>query len=245
MGAYAPGTLATIMGYGRTSANGPSSFPDLLAADTILQSDDYMDDIFNRWYWFDDWISSLMIGAGTTYQTACFGDSGGPLVVGRNGGPVQVGVFSFLSAYDGDGCNAAGGYSELAGPQLAWIASLLPPVRDGWGGCISPSGLPGRPSASYGPYQPGAQLDGPNYWKIWCADPTLTTVPDLRGDYLNQATAKLQAAGLVLGDVRSAVDRSCEYINQVMNHSPGRGTAVAPGSVVNVTLGQRARSPCP
>lgn len=116
-GANAANTIATIMGDGRTFAHdtGDANF---LAADTVLRSDDYMDDIFNPWYWFDHWTSRLMIGAGSTNQTVCMGDSGGPLVVYSSGHPVQVGVASFV--HDEDNCSGAAGFAELSGAQLAW-----------------------------------------------------------------------------------------------------------------------------
>src|SRR6266508_2216812 len=181
-----------------------------------------MDDIFNPWYGFDNWHEQLMIGAGNTYQTVCSGDSGGPLVVSRDGRTVQVGVASFTQE-DDDACAGAAGFAELAGPQLAWVASQVPSIMDRWGGCTTPTGAPGDPEVAYGSFVPGFQWDGPIAWRLWCeGPPPEVSVPDLRGDYLNEASAKLQAVGLGLGAVRSTVDRSCELINRVMSQSPAR-----------------------
>jgi hypothetical protein len=242
-GAYAPGTPATIMGTGEKFAHDPSH-GRFLAADTVLRSDDYMDDIFNQWYWFDHWHEQLMIGAGSTNQTVCHGDSGGPLVVDRSGTTVQVGVASFIQ--DGDSCHGAAGFAELAGPQLAWIASHVPSVMSRWGGCVSPSGAPGRPAVAYGTFVPGYRWDGPFPWHIWCeAPPATVVVPDLRGQTSSAATATLQAVGLVRGTVTSRPDASCNSIGVVMSQSPARGTVVPPGSVVSYTVGSRPRTPCP
>jgi hypothetical protein len=164
-GAYAANVLATIMGTGRTFAQDPNS-RRFLAADTIIRGDGYMDDIFNPWLGRDHWREQLMIGAGTTNQTVCHGDSGGPLVVHRNGRPVQVGVASFIR--DSDDCHGAAGFAELAGPQLAWIASQVPAVMDRWGSCAGADGVPGHPRAAYGTFVPGHQWDGPFPWRIWC-----------------------------------------------------------------------------
>jgi serine/threonine-protein kinase len=71
------------------------------------------------------------------------------------------------------------------------------------------------------------------------------TVPNLRGDSTDQASTELQAAGLVLGTVSSAVDNSCDNINAVLSQSPAAGTTVATGSAVSITLGTRPKKPCP
>src|SRR6185436_6649635 len=115
---YAPGTEATIMGTGGTSPAPGGSF-DLLAADTPIRSDAYMRDLAA------DWNNTLLVGAGSTNQSTCRGDSGGPLVVGRTTAqPVQVGVASFGLTL----CQGAAAFSELTGPQLAWIASVVPAI---------------------------------------------------------------------------------------------------------------------
>jgi hypothetical protein len=155
-GAYAPGTLATMMGYGRTSAGGEMS-DVLLAVDTVLRSDDYMDDLFNPWYWYDKWPDRFAIGAGSQRQTVCNGDSGGPLVVYRNDVVVQVGVASLAKK----SCNAAAGFAELSGAQLAWFATQVPSIMARWGTCQTEFGTPGVYSAQYTTTPiAGAQRDG-------------------------------------------------------------------------------------
>lgn len=163
-GAYAAGELATIMGYGRTSAGGAMS-DTLLAVDTVLRSDGYMDELFNPWYWFDKWPDRFAIGAGSRRQTACNGDSGGPLVVYRNDVVVQVGVASFAKK----SCNAAAGFAELAGPQLAWLATQVPAIKARWGSCYTQFGTPGEYSVQYTTTSiAGAQRDGAFYWELAC-----------------------------------------------------------------------------
>jgi hypothetical protein len=243
---YAAATEATIMGRGRISPSGPDS-PVLLAADTPLRSDDYMDDIFNPWYGFDHWDSQLMMGAGSDRQTLCFGDSGGPLVVGRTTGHVvQVGVASFVHAPWwpwSDPCDTAAGFAELAGPQLAWVASHVPSIVDAWGPCTAAYGVPGHSAASYGGWVPGAQVDGSKYWRIWCeAPPPTIVVPDLLDETRTSASAILQAAGLQLGAVSTTVDYTCNYNNTVMSQRPASGTVVTPGSAVAVTIGAPSKT---
>jgi hypothetical protein len=232
-----------MMGTGDMFPGDPEN-RDLHVADTVLRSDSYMDDIFNPWYWFDDWLEPLMIGAGSDDQSVCHGDSGSPLVVNHNGRTVQVGVASFIQ--DGDTCRGAAGFAEVAGPQLAWIASQVPSVMDRWGGCVSPTGAPGRPSAAYGTFVPGFKWDGPFPWHIWCeAPPATVTVPDLRGQSKTEAWATLAAATLAPGTVTYKADASCERIGLVMSQIPARGTAVPPASVVSMTIGKRPSTPCP
>jgi hypothetical protein len=229
---YAPGTEATIMGYGQTSATGPSS-GGLLAADTPILSDAHMRSLRSTWN------DTLLIGAGSTNQSVCYGDSGGPLVVGRTTThPVLVGVTSFSYVE----CQGAVAFDELAGPQLAWIARVVPSIMNYWGACTSAYGTPGTSVAGYTTqYTPGVPTDGPYYWWIGCWAPG-TDVPDLLGDNTSEATAALQAVGLSLGTARVAVDSSCAYIGLVMGQNPSAGSTVAPGSAVSVTLGSAPRS---
>jgi hypothetical protein len=246
---YAPGGEAVIMGFGRTTPDGPAS-DRLLAADTVLRSDDYMDDIFNPVFGLDGWSSPLMIGAGSDTQTVCKGDSGGPLVVaGSNGHVVQLGVASFAHdapwPYSGF-CDTAGGFAELSGPQLAWVASQVPSVMDAWGPCTSSYGVPGHSPASYGAPVPGAQMDRWMYWRIWCeAPPPAVVVPDLRGYTTREASTALQAVGLRLGTVTPVVDASCNFLGVVMGQNPARGSTVPFGAAIGVSVGQRPKQACP
>jgi Trypsin len=177
-GIYAPNTLATLVGRGETSAGTP---PDgqLRAAGVYIRTDADMDDIYNPWYWFDDWIEDLMIGAGNQYSHACFGDSGGPLAVQLNGHPVLVGTVSFGN----DDCATPNAFAELSGPQLAWVALWgLASVTSAWGACTQANGSPGVSTSSYG-NQPGTSTggysgrDGSNYWSFACVAPVQTTPP--------------------------------------------------------------------
>jgi secreted trypsin-like serine protease len=185
---YAPNTRATIVGHGRTSPSSPTS-TQLRAVDTVLRSDDYMDDVYNPWYWFDHWNEPFHIGAGSSSQTACHGDSGGPLVVDKDGtwNWVQVGVASFVETWP-DECAEPAGFSELANAQLAWVAQQVPSIKAAWGTCYTPSGFPGQASASYvGWFLPTGGRDGQFYWEIACygipsqpppTTPTTTVPPD-------------------------------------------------------------------
>jgi hypothetical protein len=230
-GAYAANTEATIMGYGRTS---PTTESDGLfrAADTPIRSDDYMDDIFNEWYWFDQWIEHLMIGAGSTGQTNCDGDSGGPLVVNRGGTTVQVGVFSIIWAGVFDpGCDRAGLFAELSGPQLAWVASVVPSIVSRWGPCTLPNGQPGRMSAGYY-YVPSGATDGPYGWNISCVPlppppPPTVVVPYVIGYRCADARAALQSVGLA--------GTACHTARWVADQNPAGGETVPVGTSVALT----------
>jgi serine/threonine-protein kinase len=70
-------------------------------------------------------------------------------------------------------------------------------------------------------------------------------VPDLRGDSTAQASATLQAAGLMLGSVSSVVDNTCNNIGRVLSQNPAAGTTQHVGSAVSITLGTRPKTPCP
>lgn len=144
---YAPGRHALTVGRGRTTPNGTVS-STLQQLETTLRSDSYMDDVYNKAYWFDQWNADLMIGAGTTTRTVCKGDSGGPLVTTRNGTPIQVGVTSFTEV-TGTPCDQAGGFAELRGAQLAWIGAMVDNVERSWGSCTTRHGRPGRMAAIY------------------------------------------------------------------------------------------------
>jgi hypothetical protein len=106
-----------------------------------------------------------MIGAGTHGTTICDGDSGGPLVVGDPAHPIEVGVASFGKS----SCNEANAFAELSGPQLAWVASVVPEVADGWGACVTVNGVPGHGMATYGTDAlQGPKRHGDSYWNIQC-----------------------------------------------------------------------------
>jgi hypothetical protein len=174
-GAYAAGTEAFMVGRGHDSSFDPSP-EQLRDLDTVLRSDDDMDDIYNAWIGFDHWDSTLMIGAGFTNHTVCVGDSGGPLTVVHNGRVVQVGVASFVPTiflWGDPTCDEPGGYMELGGPQLAWLATKVPSIMAGWGPCTTSTGAPGDPYAIYGTnYSGGVKTDGPYRWALGCQSST-------------------------------------------------------------------------
>ena len=60
---------------------------------------------------------------------------------------------------------------ELDGPQLAWIASVVPSIMAGWGPCWTSTGEPGDPYALYGNYS-GVNRDGPYGWALGCQGST-------------------------------------------------------------------------
>jgi alpha-tubulin suppressor-like RCC1 family protein len=62
-------------------------------------------------------------------------------------------------------------------------------------------------------------------------------VPNLIGDTRAQASAALQAAGLVLGTVSMVVDSTCANIGTVVSQNPGPGTTLLQGSSVNIAIG--------
>jgi hypothetical protein len=78
-----------------------------------------------------------------------------------------------------------------------------------------------------------------------CQPPAV--VPDLTGDTTAVASSVLSGAGLTLGTVGSALDRTCDNIGRVMSQRPAAGSQVPPGTAVNVTLGQKPPPPfqCP
>jgi beta-lactam-binding protein with PASTA domain len=51
--------------------------------------------------------------------------------------------------------------------------------------------------------------------------------------------------GLRLGTQRDVVDNTCNDIGAVLSQIPSADTLVAPGTAVNVTVGQLPPHPCP
>ena len=70
-------------------------------------------------------------------------------------------------------------------------------------------------------------------------------MPDVRGDSPGPANSELSAVGLRLGTQSAVVDDSCNDIGAVISQTPSAGTVVAPGTAVNVRIGQRPPHPCP
>jgi hypothetical protein len=161
--AYAPGTAVTLMGTGTTNS-GQDSDGRFRTVETTIRSDDDMDDVFNRWFWWDYWIEHLMIGAGGSARTVCYGDSGSPMMAKVNGRDVLVGIASFVWP----DCHEAAAYMELSGPQLAWVAQVAPAVKNQWA-CQDAHGNWGVPNAFYTTgFSNPAERDSQYYWYIWC-----------------------------------------------------------------------------
>lgn len=86
-------------------------------------------------------------------------------MVYRNDLPVEVGVGSFVKG----SCNGPAGYAELAGAQLAWLATVVPSVVPRWGFCDAGLGTVGRYVTTYTTVAfPNAERDGPYYWGFGC-----------------------------------------------------------------------------
>ena len=163
---YAAGTPATIASHADRLPDEP--FPRLFAAQSPLRSDDDMADVFSNWPHPISWNAEHMIGAGVTGNTACAGDEGAPLLVLEADGWTQVGVGSVLSTTGA--CADSGGYAELSGAQLAWVASQVPSIVSSWGRCTTPTGGRGQSYARYlDTYAPGTSPDGRYWWQISCS----------------------------------------------------------------------------
>jgi alpha-tubulin suppressor-like RCC1 family protein len=126
---------------------------------------------------------------------------------------------------------------ESNGTALAWGGNSAGQLGDGGtagsSGPVPVSGLAGASQVSAGVQ-----------FSLAVARPALVTVPDLTGDTQAQAGQALQAAGLVLGTVNSAVDNYCNHIGTVMDQNPHAGTAVSFGSAVSITIGTKPPHPC-
>ena len=66
----------------------------------------------------------------------------------------------------------------------------------------------------------------------------LVPVPSVIGDTQAQASQDLQAAGLALGTVGSALDPTCDNIGTVMSQRPGAGSYALRGTRVSITIGK-------
>ena len=70
-------------------------------------------------------------------------------------------------------------------------------------------------------------------------------MPNVRGDLPGAANSALSAVGLRLGSLTDVTDNTCSHIGTVVSQVPSAGTLVAPGTAVNVTIGQLPPNPCP
>jgi len=74
---------------------------------------------------------------------------------------------------------------------------------------------------------------------------TQVAVPNVIGRNLSSATTALQAAGLTVGTVTHRIDSTCTFVNTVAEENPGAGSAVNTGTPVNLTIGDKPKTPCP
>ena len=115
---YAPGTLATFVGWGETVADVASSAPTQLQSGTvpILANVTCQASVeFHPGY-------TLCTGGPGYRPATCHGDSGSPLVVTTPSGPVQIGITSYGSAV---GCGIAPDYFTRVSSVQSWIASAM------------------------------------------------------------------------------------------------------------------------
>jgi trypsin len=123
---WAPGTSATVVGWGETSEGGSTS-STLLEAQVPMRSDADCDAAYADYYGPDDdgFFAETMVCAGNGSADTCAGDSGGPLMVSDGTAPVLVGATSW-----GEGCNDPefpGVYARLgSNPLNGWVLERTP-----------------------------------------------------------------------------------------------------------------------
>lgn len=157
----APGTMATVVGWGLTKGGVPSSgSPTLLQASLPVASKAVCDAYRQQGGWqkpgrpLTD--ADFCAGHGSLDKPIiCNGDSGGPLLVsGATGEPIQAGVVSWVR---GPCLSAYGGFANV-GYFEAWIRKHVPDavfVMPGKGPTSAPlmeiaGGAPGGPPAPFG-----------------------------------------------------------------------------------------------
>lgn len=105
---FAPGTRATVTGWGALSENGP--YPDALHEVVVpIISDQECEQAYGGWL---DAQNEICAGYKQGGRDACYGDSGGPLMVPDGDDLLLVGLVSW-----GDGCaqpGSPGVYAEVA-----------------------------------------------------------------------------------------------------------------------------------
>jgi secreted trypsin-like serine protease len=118
LGIAPPGTLATALGWGSTSAFG-SVFPTELRQVDLPLVDNA---ICQTAYFLPITANMLCAGDGLGERDTCQGDSGGPLFIPRNDSHLQVGVTSF-----GEGCATFGSYGVYTrvSRYAIWISNTI------------------------------------------------------------------------------------------------------------------------
>jgi len=74
-----------------------------------------------------------------------------------------------VASFGKSSCNEANAFAELSGPQLAWVASIVPEVAAAWGPCTTLNGVPGRGIATYGTDMASGPRAHRDYaWNLQC-----------------------------------------------------------------------------
>ena len=150
--------------------------------------------------------------------------------------PEQIGLSGIIQVAIGwDNNSAAVRYD---GTLWTWGDNSVAELGNGT--CCAYSSVPVRVVVLAGV----SQVATGNQYDLAIGSYNYTTVPSLTGDTTAQASQALQAAGLVIGTVNSAVDYSCNNIGTVMNQNPAAGSTVPVGSSVTITIGKRPPRPC-
>lgn len=164
------------------------------------------------WAWGDDTSSGLGDGA-TAEQKS-------PISIGLSG------ISQISAGLNRSAATATSGTLYLWGAQN-FSVDILTPVP-------TPFALPGGPGGSAQAVQ--VSLAGGSGLALGI---TADTVPDVIGRTQAQATSALAAAGLRVGSVKVQDDPSCNFRGTVEVENPQAGTQVAPGSAVDLTIGQK------
>ena len=120
---WAPGTLASIVGWGTTCFEQCATTTNLKEAGAPIVSDRTCSSAYGG-----SFVATTMVCAGDGTADTCQGDSGGPIMVPRVDAYVLVGVTS-----KGFGCanpDFPGIYARLGAPALnAWVLDRIPTVK--------------------------------------------------------------------------------------------------------------------
>jgi secreted trypsin-like serine protease len=149
--AGAPGSTATALGWGSTTAAPAGDFPDALRQTVLeVEADSACSEVYG-----DGYVAATMLCAGLPQggRDTCQGDSGGPLVADGPDGAVVIGVTSFGGAC---GQRGAPGAYVRASVAAAWLAggattnaerSVALPLRRSASGAVRPIAKPPRSRA--------------------------------------------------------------------------------------------------
>jgi secreted trypsin-like serine protease len=107
-GLLAPGKIATVTGFGRTSTDGPPG-EKLRTVDVPIVPLSVGEEVIGHELALD-----LMAAGGVEAEDSCFGDSGGPLTVKKGGKTLLAGVVSGGATFECGAAGAPGLYTRLA-----------------------------------------------------------------------------------------------------------------------------------